>query len=264
MRARIADHFHCQMRFAVGDAAAHRRADARARPGDRRNPCRARGETRRCRSEARRMASSMTERRPRSSMSRMVKARTPESRTCGFSSLVHVAQAHDDGVARRRPWAGSRTGPTSSGGPMPDDAGQRHAVHVAAGAGFRRVHVGVRVQPDQADAAARLRESSCETPLTVPTATEWSPPSTSGRLPRAERLLHQCGQPLAGGGDLRQVLGVRIASGEASACSTGMLPRSSTVVAQRRQARVQVGHPQRRRGPCPRRGVPARDRAARR
>ena len=51
-------------------------------------------------SVAMRIASSMTVRRPRSSMSRMVKARTPESRTLRLLHLVHVAQADDHGVAR--------------------------------------------------------------------------------------------------------------------------------------------------------------------
>ena len=96
------------------------------------------------------MASSITERRPRSSMSRMVNACTPDSRTCGLLHQIDVAQAHNHGIARAPPWDGSR-----QVRPAPADpcraAGQRHAVDVAAGAGIRRVHVGVRVEPDQAD-----------------------------------------------------------------------------------------------------------------
>src|SRR4051794_14945359 len=68
----------------------------------------------------------------------------------------------------------------------------------------------------------------CETPLTVPTATEWSPPNTTGTPPpervsatrRARRwqVAAIWGRYLARG----------CPSGAASACSTGTLPRSST------------------------------------
>ena len=90
-------------------------------------------------------------------MSRMVKARTPDSRTCGFSI----------GSTSRSPTITAFCGATFGlvaeqvrelGRPAPDDAGQRHAVDVAAGTGFRRVHVGVRVEPDQADGLLALRK----------------------------------------------------------------------------------------------------------
>src|SRR4051812_22138969 len=68
----------------------------------------------------------------------------------------------------------------------------------------------------------------CETPLTVPTATEWSPPRTTGTPPpesvsatrRASRwqVAAIWGRYFARG----------CPSGAASACSTGTFPRSST------------------------------------
>jgi hypothetical protein len=96
------------------------------------------------------MASSITVRRPRSSMSRMVKARTPDCRARAASRWIHVAQADDDGVVRvDLGRVAARSVQLRRAGAQ--NAGQRHAVDVAAGAAGGRVHVGVRVQPDQAD-----------------------------------------------------------------------------------------------------------------
>ena len=78
-------------------------------------------------------------------------------------------------------------------------------------------------------------------------ATEWSPPSTSGMRPRAERFVHARGQRVAGGGDLRQVLGVRIAGGRGLGLLHGDVAQVFHLVAERRQARVEAGHAQRRR-----------------
>ena len=64
------------------------------------------------------MASSITARRPRSSISRMVKARTPDSRTWAFSTDPRRA-ARRARHSRAPPWADSRPCRVSSGGPSP-------------------------------------------------------------------------------------------------------------------------------------------------
>ena len=87
---------------------------------------------------------------PWRSMSFIVKTWTCESRTAAFSRSSRL----------RTPMSTVCAGSTL--GDQPADArqlrrfraeqrGERHAVHVAAGRGRRRVHVAVRVDPEQAD-----------------------------------------------------------------------------------------------------------------
>ena len=85
-------------------------------------------------------------------MSRMVKACTPDAH-------MLRSMASTERSPTMATFAGSTFGAypkmsVSSAGPLTDAARQRHAVDVAAGAAFGRVHVGVRVDPDQAQLLA--------------------------------------------------------------------------------------------------------------
>ena len=75
----------------------------------------------------------------------------------------------------------------------------------------------------------------------MPTATEWSPPSTSGNLLLAERAIHHDGQALARERDLRQILGAVGALGEAFGLVHGHVAEIVGVVAEGRQALIQIG-----------------------
>src|SRR5215472_10036162 len=96
-----------------------------------------------------RSASSITERMPRSSMSRMVNTSTPARRMFSFVG-IHVANTNEHAILR--PHLGRKVVNVSQfRRPQAHDRGQRHAVHVAAGRGFGGIHVAVRVDPEQPD-----------------------------------------------------------------------------------------------------------------
>ena len=82
---------------------------------------------------------------------------------------------------------------------------------VPAGAGFGGVHVGVGIQPNQSDPlAARavvMRYAAHRTNGHGMVAAQHQRHAAA-----PQRLLHCLRQPLARGGDLRQVLGVRLAN----------------------------------------------------
>src|ERR1019366_10266813 len=63
--------------------------------------------------------------------------------------IIHAAQTderHRGGLDLGRRATDTR----EFAGPHPNAAGEGHSVYIAAGAGRRRVHVGVRVYPDEA------------------------------------------------------------------------------------------------------------------
>ena len=92
------------------------------------------------------MARSITMRMPSSSISRMVKTLTPEPRTtcrsCASRSRTPIKRA------LLRPQFGCKAEDMRQRfRTVTQVGGKRHAVHIAAGAGLRRVHVGVGVNP---------------------------------------------------------------------------------------------------------------------
>ena len=198
------------VRLAVVEAALHRRADARR---DRRI---AHVEIERD-VHARRPVAGNRERlfdrpsaMPPRSMSFIVKTRTPESRTISFSRSSRL----------RMPMRTVFSGCTF--GREPADARQlrrllaeqrreRHAVHVAAAAARRRVHVAVRVDPDQRRSARRCGGRSRRWPRPSPAARLWSPPSTSGIAALLEHRERRLVEPLADPRDLADVLLLRVA-----------------------------------------------------
>ena len=68
----------------------------------------------------------------------------------GLLHLVDVAEAHDDDAAGVH-FRGEVEDVGEFAGAVAGDGGERHAVNVAARAGFWRVHVGMSVEPDEAD-----------------------------------------------------------------------------------------------------------------
>ena len=98
----------------------------------------------------------------------------------------------------------------SSDGPQTHERGERHAVYVAAGRGFRGIDVGVGVDPDQADrlvlSAVELGDAGDRAGChgMIPAKRQWD-------FPGLERLDHELRMFRAGGGDLFQIFGVRVA-----------------------------------------------------
>ena len=92
------------------------------------------------------MARSITMRMPSSSISRMVKTLTPEPRTTCRSRASRSRTPIKRALLR--PQFGRKAEDVRQRfRPVTQVGGKRHAVHVAAGAGLRRVHVGVGVNP---------------------------------------------------------------------------------------------------------------------
>ena len=96
-----------------------------------------------------------------------------------------------------------------------------------------------------------------ETPLTVPTATEWSPPSTSGE-PRRRGSSTRAASALARGRDLREILGMGIAFRPGFRLLDGDVAPVLHLVSERGHARVELatrmaeGPISTPRRPCPR------------
>ena len=160
-RPGVGEHLHHHVRLAVVEAAFDRRADAWRDRRDRRRRGRTRRAGPRCRGPPELMACSMTAAMPARSMSFIVKTWMRESRTRCFSLLVQVPDADEHGVLRADLRGLKPPMHASSAGSGTEQRRQRHAVDVArlvllAG----RVHVAVRVDPDQAE-SARPRAAAC-------------------------------------------------------------------------------------------------------
>src|SRR5260370_34080793 len=90
------------------------------------------------------------------------------------------------------------------------NAGQRHAVYIAAGAALGRIHVGVRIQPDHADsfvARAKVAGNTAHRAYRhgmVAAEHQWQESAGKG-------FVHTGGESFAGGGDQPKVLGARVA-----------------------------------------------------
>ena len=241
MRAAVADHLHGQVRFAIGGAAAHRRADAGRVGGiheihiERKMEARGAGR-RRCAS-----ASSITARSPRSSISRMVNALTPDSRTCGFSSTSTSRSPTTRDVRGIHHRARIRRCRVSSRGPMPTQQASGMPCTLPLG-----VVSGVFMS---ACASIQSRPTFCSVLAEVLRHTgdacrwRWSGrrPSTSGTWRRRERFSTMRGRAAAGGGDLRQILGVARPGGQALGLLDRDIAQVLDLVADRGQPLVQIG-----------------------
>ena len=84
-------------------------------------------------------------------------------------------------------------------------------------------------------------------PPKTPSASEWSPPSTSGSSPARGGGLHVAGDLVADGEDLVQVLGALVAPSSASIGSSATVPRSCTPTPELGEAPDEPGVADRRR-----------------
>ena len=253
---------HGQVRLAVGDAAAHRRADAgrlaRIDGVHVEREVKAGG----ARADAIRIASSITARRPRSSMSRMVKARTPDFRTCGVPARPRRGcrpARHCAGPpsARSRRCGSARPGPVRRSRPAACRArcrwGWSRGVFMSAWASIQMqarsslpflrkccATPGHRADGDRVIAAQHQRELALRRRRPPP-----SPPDAR-RCRRSAADSARADGPVGTG-----------SRADRRACCPGLPPRSRA----RRGARS--GWPRARRTrPCPRRGGRRRGRAA--
>ena len=105
-------------------------------------------------------ARSVTAAMPSRSMSFIVKTCTRDVATRLLLAIVEIADADAAPCARGRTFGEKPPIRDELGRLGPEQRGERHAVHVAARRSRRRVHVAVRVDPDQAErlaAPARAR-----------------------------------------------------------------------------------------------------------
>ena len=91
------------------------------------------------------------------------------ARMRAFSSVVEIPDAERARCVRAAPTATSRS-PHSSRRLAAEQRRQRHAVHVSASRRRRRIHVAVRVHPDQAERAARVSRTQSALAATEPAA----------------------------------------------------------------------------------------------
>ena len=143
-----------------------RRARAFRRPAhiaDRQNPYRARDEIRPFRSSRCRSLRRSPRACPRSSISRIVKARTPVSRTVPRSRMIDVADA-DQSYVRRIHFGAEAEHVRQRFRAHADAAGERHPMHIAARTRLRRIHIRMRVDPDQADLRDSIRGRNARRP----------------------------------------------------------------------------------------------------
>ena len=254
--ARLGDELEREVRLAVGEAAAHRRADARARPPGRARPCRAR----RGRSSGPAMCvsdSRIARSIPIRSMSLIVYALIPSSRI----------RSRSRGSSRRRPTSATRSArrPAASSVALeapvrePDRRGQRHPVHVPGRRGLGRVQVAVRVDPEHAAEPARLREPAERADRDRVVAAEDERQRTL-----LQREADEPRDPPAGRLDLRQVAGALVGPPRSPrARPSRRRPSRARRSRSRSAARAgpRSGSP---RGPCRRRAGRRRGRAPRR
>ena len=95
-------------------------------------------------------------------------------------SVVERADADERELARRRPPAAASRRARNLSPASPSAAASTIPCTLPLGEVVGRVEVAVRVDPDDAAAAPR----AFAIPTSEPSATEWSPPSTSGSAPR--------------------------------------------------------------------------------
>ena len=132
--------------------------------------------------------------------------------------------------ARRRPSARLAARPTSVVSPSPRATASGIPWMFPVGLVSGRVHVAVGVEPDEADLLLPRLRWYRDTPAIVPMAIEWSPPSTTGMLPRRARR-PPCPAAPRRSPDLLQVLHAsdrrgRGSPGSRRRCPRGPAPRS--------------------------------------
>ncbi len=203
-----------------------------------------------------RSASSITVRMPRSSMSRMVKTSIPVRRMFSFSAMSTSRTADQHAVFRphlRRPVVqlGQRVQSAQS-----HQRSQRHAVDIARGRGLRRVDVRVRVNPDQPDVLP-LAPVVLGHPAHRAGGNRVISADRQRSLLLLQRVQNLLGQLGAGGRDLAQVAGVRIAKVLLLGQGDADVARILHHVAQRLQLGLQSGHAHAPRAPCPLRAAAA-------
>ncbi len=154
--------------------------------------------------------------------------------------FVHRADGHHHHVARvhlRRPTVNM----SQLRGTHSDAAGQRHAVNVAAGAGLRRVHVGVGVDPEQAHLLAvlamKLRGAGDGSDGDGMIAAEHQ-----RKFPVVERPFHLGRQAHAGVGDLGEIARVGRPFGMSFGLGDGDVAQILHLIAERSDAGVEIGH----------------------
>ncbi len=157
---------------------------------------------------ARLMASSITARMPRSSMSRMVKAPMPEAFTFARSSTstsrMPTSAAREPSTIGEKP---ARF--TSEGAPRPSTAASGIPWMFPVGLVSAGVRVGVGVEPDEAELLLPPVEVPRE-PGDRPHRHGVVAAEHHGGRPRLERLRHAVAQRLADLEDLLQVLEARV------------------------------------------------------
>ena len=148
--AGVGQHLHREVRLAVGEAARHRRARARRVVGSMPSMSKQTWMPGGAVALARLIASSITARMPRSSISRMVKTSIPEALM--FRARRRRRRGPTEHGPRASTLGGSRRGARGRVAQAQHDR-QRHAVDVARGLRLGRVHVAVGVEPDEAHAS---------------------------------------------------------------------------------------------------------------
>src|ERR1043166_2321638 len=121
-----------------------------------------------------------------------------------FFELIHVAQSHNHGIARidLRPVAIDIAQLRRT---HARDAGERHAVDIPARAGVGRVHVGMRIEPDEPDRFA-ARAKIMAGAAYGPDRDRMIAAAPQRHAPAGERLFDAAGQRIARRRDLRQIL----------------------------------------------------------
>ncbi len=145
---------------------------------------------------ARLIASSITARIPRSSMSRMVKAPMPEARTLARSAVSTsrrpTSAAREPSTIGQRPARLTRLGRTEA-----ERRRQRHPVDVPAWGSSRRCWSRRGRRTRRGRSSPPRSGGSATRPAIVPMAMEWSPPRTTGNAALLERLAHAVAEGLA-------------------------------------------------------------------
>ena len=130
-------------------------------------------------------------------------------------------------------------------GTLADAARQRHSMDVAARAALGRIHIGMRVDPDQAQPFAPAmkvpRSAGDRSHRDGMIAAEYQ-----RKCAGAQSAIHHLGHQGTGFRDLRQILGARMHFGLAFALDHGHVAQVFHFIAQRQEPAVEIRHPHRR------------------
>jgi len=114
-------------------------------------------------------------------------------------------------------------------------------MYIAAGAALGSVHVGVGIEPQDPDLLAALAEEVRHA-AGGPDGDRMIPAQRERQAAARERFTDGRGQSFAGGGDLRQILGMATPRGCGFRLRHFDIAEVVDVIAQRRDAAIQVGH----------------------